>query len=333
MKKILVTGGNSYIGKHCIAQLIDKKYSVKTTVRSKEKANQLNLDLTKYLKRDTKIEYVVADLLVDDGWDEAMDNIDAVFHVAGPYDLSPQGPAEDHIRPHEEGTIRVLNAAKNKNVKRVILTSTAGTVWMGTPLVESLDESNWNDVSRKNLSPYMKGKTLGERAAWDFVEKNKDINFTSILPQLVFGPGIGDHRECSTMKMFNMFAKKELPIAPKMKAGISDVRDVAKMHIAALENDESIGRRFIVCSQPFWYKEMSEKLIELGYNGPTFEPPNFLVRFMSIFDPAVKSIVDILGLDFRFDLSPAEKILGYKPISVDKTFSDNGEYLKSLEAN
>ena len=105
------------------------------------------------------------------------------------------------------------------------------------------------------------------------------------------------------------------------------------MHIAALENDESIGRRFIVCSQPFWYKEMSEKLIELGYNGPTFEPPNFLVRFMSIFDPAVKSIVDILGLDFRFDLSPAEKILGYKPISVDKTFSDNGEYLKSLEAN
>ncbi len=42
---------------------------------------------------------------------------------------------------------------------------------------------------------------------------------------------------------------------------------------------------------------------------------------------------DILGLDFRFDLSPAEKILGYKPISVDKTFSDNGEYLKSLEAN
>ena len=262
-----------------------------------------------------------------------MDGVDAVFHVAGPYDLSPQGPAEDHIRPHEEGTIRVLNAAKNKNVKRVILTSTAGTVWMGTPLVESLGESNWNDLSRKNLSPYMKGKTLGERAAWDFVEKNKDINFTSILPQLVFGPGIGDHRECSTMKMFNMFAKKELPIAPKMKAGISDVRDVAKMHIAALENDESIGRRFIVCSQPFWYKEMSEKLIELGYNGPTFEPPNFLVRFMSIFDPAVKSIVDILGLDFRFDLSPAEKILGYKPISVDKTFSDNGEYLKSLEAN
>ena len=118
MKKILVTGGNSYIGKHCIAQLVDKKYSVKTTVRSKEKANQLNLDLTQYLKRDTKIEYVVADLLGDDGWDEAMDGVDAVFHVAGPYDLSPQGPAEDHIRPHEEGTIRVLNAAKNKNVKR-----------------------------------------------------------------------------------------------------------------------------------------------------------------------------------------------------------------------
>ena len=169
---------NNDITKQIKDQLLLKETDValdQTTVRSKEKANQLNLDLTQYLKRDTKIDYVVADLLGDDGWDEAMDGVDAVFHVAGPYDLSPQGPAEDHIRPHEEGTIRVLNAAKNKNVKRVILTSTAGTVWMGTPLVESLGESNWNDVSRKNLSPYMKGKTLGERAAWDFVEKNKDI--------------------------------------------------------------------------------------------------------------------------------------------------------------
>tara|TARA_S200000501_G_C20806074_1_gene736203 strand:+ start:382 stop:1377 length:996 start_codon:yes stop_codon:yes gene_type:complete len=331
LKNILVTGGNSYIGKHCIAQLLDKGYSVSTTVRSEEKANIVNSDLTEYLKHDTQIEYTIADLLYDDGWDEALKGIDAVFHVAGPYHLSPEGPDENHIKPHVEGTLRVLKAAKSNNVNRVILTSTAGTVWMGTPLVENLDETNWNDVSRKNLSPYMKGKTLGERAAWDFVEKNKDINFTSILPQLVFGPGIGDHRQCSTMKMFNMFAKKELPIAPKMKCGISDVRDVAKMHIAALENDDAIGRRFIVCSQPYWYKEMSEKLIELGYNGPTFEPPNFLVKFISIFDPAVKSIVDILGLDFKYNLEPAKTILGYNPTPIDDTFSDQGEYLKSLD--
>ena len=95
MIKVLVTGGNSYIGKHCIAQLINKGYHVKTTVRSKEKAKQLNLDLTEYLKRDTKIEYTIADLLNDDGWDEALDGVNAVFHVAGPYDLSPKGPAED----------------------------------------------------------------------------------------------------------------------------------------------------------------------------------------------------------------------------------------------
>ena len=330
MKKVLVTGGNSYIGKHCIAQLLEKKYTVKTTVRSEEKAKIINSDLTEYLKHNTEIEYTVADLLNDDGWNEALEGIDAVFHVAGPYHLSPEGPEENHIKPHVEGTLRVLEAAKSNNVNRFILTSSAGTVWMGTPLVENLDETNWNDVSRKNMSPYMKGKTLGEKAAWDFVEINKGINFTSILPQLVFGPGIGDHRQCSTMKMFNMFAKKELPIAPKMKCGISDVRDVAKMHIAALENDESIGRRFIVCSQPYWYKEISEKLIELGYNGPTFEPPNFLVKFIAIFDPAVKSIVDILGLDFKYNLEPAKTILGYNPVSIDDTFSDNGKYLKSL---
>ena len=100
MKKVLVTGGNSYIGKHCIAQLIDKGYHVKTSVRSKEKAKQLNLDLTEYLKRDTKIEYTIADLLHDDGWDEAIKECHYVLHLASPLMLGFPKDPDDIIKPN-----------------------------------------------------------------------------------------------------------------------------------------------------------------------------------------------------------------------------------------
>ena len=331
MLKVLVTGGSSYIGMHCLAQLIEKGYDVKTTVRSNKKADLVKSDLEKHLNKSIEIDVSMADLLKDDGWDDAVKGVDAIFHVAGPYPLNAEGDEQDHIKPHVEGTLRVLNAAKKHSINRVILTSSAATVWMGVPGDEDLDETKWTDVNRENVPPYQKGKTLGEKAAWDFAKLNKEIQLTSILPQLVFGPGIGDHLDATSMKMFNMIAKKEMPVAPKMKAGLVDVRDVAKMHIAALENDESVGRRFIVCSQPYWFKEIGQKFIDLGYKGPTFEPPNFLIKLLSNVDKTLKNILPVLGLDFRFDLEPSKKILGYKPIPLDKTISDQGEYLRSLE--
>ena len=112
MKKILVTGGNSYIGKHCIVQLLEKGYNVKTTVRSEKKAKDLNADLTTYLKHNRKVEHAITNLLNDDGWEEALYGIDAVFHVAGPYPMNAEGPEENHIKPHVEGTLRVLKVEK-----------------------------------------------------------------------------------------------------------------------------------------------------------------------------------------------------------------------------
>ena len=334
MKNILVTGGTSYIGKHVIAQLIEKDYSVRTTVRDINRSDEIKSDLEKYLNKDIELQFHQADLLEDEGWKDAISGCDAIIHIAGPFPMSYDGGEKELTGPHEDGAMRIFKLAKEHEINRIILTSSVASIWMDSTIddtVRYIDENNWTNLSDTNLDAYTKGKALKEKAAWDFVDKNKEIKLTTILPSVVLGPGIGSPVRRGSMDYMLMLMNKEMPVAPPLKHGVVDVRDVAKMHIAALENDDSIGRRFIVCSQPYWYKEMSEKLIELGYNGPTFEPPNFLVRFMSIFDPAVKSIVDILGLDFSYNLTAAEKILGYKPTSIDKTFTDNGEYLKSLE--
>ena len=333
MKKILVTGGTSYIGKHCIAHLLEKQYDVKATIRDIKNAESVKADLQKYLKKDINLKFFEADLLKDNGWDKAIENCDAIMHVAGPYPMNFEGPEEDQIKPHEEGTLRILKLAKSNNVQRVVLTSSIAAVWMGIPGDKDLDESKWTNEKIKHIDPYIKSKTIKEKAAWDYVSKNKSIKLTTILPPVVLGPGIGDHMHTTSMKFFNIIAKREMPIAPPIKFGMVDVRDVAKMHVAALEKNESIGKRFIVSENTYWAKEFANKLIEIGYNAPTFSPPAFIVKFMTNFDKTLRMVKPVIGLDYNIDSSSARSVLGFDPIPFNKTVLDTSDYVKSLEAS
>ena len=333
MKKILVTGGTSYIGKHCIAHLLEKQYDVKATIRDIKNAESVKADLQKYLKKDINLKFFEADLLKDNGWDKAIENCDAIMHVAGPYPMNFEGPEEDQIKPHEEGTLRILKLAKSNNVQRVVLTSSIAAVWMGIPGDKDLDESKWTNENIKHIDPYIKSKTIKEKAAWEYVSKNKSIQLTTILPPVVLGPGIGDHMHTTSMKFFNIIAKREMPIAPPIKFGMVDVRDVAKMHVAALEKNESIGKRFIVSENTYWAKEFANKLIEIGYNAPTFSPPAFLVKFMTNFDKTLRMVKPVIGLDYNINSSSARSVLGFDPIPFNKTVLDTSDYVKSLEAS
>ena len=202
MKKILVTGGTSYIGKHCIAHLLNKQYKVRTTIRDLRKANQIETDLKKYLNKDFHIDFYEADLLNDSGWNNAISGCDAIMHVAGPYPISFEGPEEDQIKPHEQGALRILKLAKSNGVERVVLTSSIAAVWMGVPGDKDLDESKWTNESIENIDPYIKSKTIKEKAVWDYATKNKSIKLTTILPPVVLGPGIGDHMHATSCLLY-----------------------------------------------------------------------------------------------------------------------------------
>ena len=333
MKKILVTGGTSYIGKHCIAHLLNKQYKVRTTIRDLRKANQIETDLKKYLNKDFHIDFYEADLLNDSGWNNAISGCDAIMHVAGPYPISFEGPEEDQIKPHEQGALRILKLAKSNGVERVVLTSSIAAVWMGVPGDKDLDESKWTNESIKNIDPYIKSKTIKEKAVWDYATKNKSIKLTTILPPVVLGPGIGDHMNATSMKFFNIIANREMPIAPPIKFGMVDVRDVAKMHVAALEKNESIGKRFIISENTYWAKEFAQKLIKIGYRAPTFSPPAFIVKFLANFDRNLRMVKPVIGLDYNINSNSAKSILGFKPIPFEKTVKDTSDYIKSMKSS
>ena len=333
MKKVLVTGGTSYIGKHCIAQLLEKNYDVSTTIRDINKSSEIKSDIEKFLKKPIELKFFEADLLKDDGWDDVIKSCDAIIHVAGPFPVNYDGKEEDLTHPHENGTMRIFKYANKNGVNRIILTSSVASVWMDSDLdlLTYFDEKNWTDLSNKNLDAYSKGKTLKEKAAWDYVSKNDSIKLTSILPSVVLGPGIGSPVIRGSLEFFQMLINKEMPVAPPFKVGLVDVRDVAKMHIAALENDKSIGKRIIVSENTYWVKDFCKMLNDLGHNAPTFSPPVFLVKFMANFDNTIKPIKSLLGLDLNFNIDPAKTILNYQPISIEKTIKDTSDYLKSYD--
>ncbi len=122
-----------------------------------------------------------------------------------------------------------------------------------------------------------------------------------------------------------------MPIAPPIKFGMVDVRDVAKMHVAALEIDESIDKRFIISENTYWGKDFAQKLVNLGYKAPTFSPPALIVKFLANFDKNLRMVKPVIGVDFNIDSSSAKSTLGFEPMPFEKTIEDTSDYIKSTE--
>ena len=334
MKNILVTGGTSYIGKHVIAQLIEKSYSVRTTVRDKSKVEEIKSDIEKHLNKQISLDVHIADLLNDDGWEDALKGCDAIIHVAGPFPMSYEGGEKELTGPHQDGAMRVFRFAKDLGINRIVLTSSVASIWNDSTVedtVRYIDETSWSNLNDDNLDAYTKGKALKEKAAWNFVAENDSIKLTTILPSVVLGPGIGSPVRRGSMEYMLMLINKEMPVAPPLKHGIVDVRDVAKIHIDALENDESIGKRVIITENTYWVRELSEMLNKHGHKAPTFTPPVFLVKFLANFDKTIKPVKPLLGVDISFNTEVAKSVLKYDPIPIEKTIEDTCNFLSTYK--
>ena len=142
---VLVTGGTGYLAGWVMAGLLGRGYRVRTTVRSPGKAEQVRGAVSEQAGEAAAgaIEFAVADLLTDDGWDSAYAAVDYVLHTASPM---PFNPGVDLIRTAREGTRRVLGAAARAGVKRAVLTSSGVAAGTGDPNTPAT-ESAWTEPS------------------------------------------------------------------------------------------------------------------------------------------------------------------------------------------
>ncbi|WBY08925.1 NAD-dependent epimerase/dehydratase family protein [Sphingomonas sp. 7/4-4] len=211
MSKVLVTGGSGFVGSHVILQLLAAGHEVRTTVRSLSREAEVRATLAAAgADAGDRLSFFAADLEKDDGWAEAVAGCDYVHHVASPFPPAQPRDEQELIRPAREGTLRVLRAARDAGVKQIVVTSSFAAVGYGhgqrdTPYTEA----DWTDPDGPAVQPYMKSKTLAERAAWDFIAREGNgMELAVVNPVGIFGPALNGDLSTSIFLVKTMIEGK-----------------------------------------------------------------------------------------------------------------------------
>lgn len=334
---VLVTGGSGFIGAHCILQALQAGYRVRTSVRSLAR----EADVRAMLKAGgaepgATLSFAAADLMSDAGWPEAVAGCDFVLHVASPFPPAVPKHEDDLIIPAREGALRVLRAARDAGVKRVVLTSSFAAIGYGQkPQAEPYSEANWTDPSGDDVGAYVKSKTLAERAAWDFIAREGGaLELSVVNPVGVFGPVLGPDYSTSIL-LVQRLMDGAMPGCPRISFGIVDVRDVADLHLRAMTSPAAKGERFLATAGDFmWVKDIAKALkARMGAAGrkvPTGELPNWLVRIVAMSDAAVAQIVPELGRYKNGTNEKARRVLGWTPRSNEDAVVATAESMIKL---
>ena len=335
MEKVLVTGGSGFIALHCIDQLLEKGFMVRTTIRSESRKDEINKAMDKYPNLDQNLEFHICDLLKDEGWEAAVDGCDYVLHVASPFILEVPSDENVLIKPAVDGTLRVLNACSKAHVKKVVLTSSVAAVAYGHGVEKTYDESDWSNTGEDSgITPYAKSKTLAEKAAWNFVEEldtDKKFDFTVINPVGVFGPMLT--RDIGTSNsLVSRLINGELPACPATHMGYVDVRDVAKAHVFSMLNSSTNNKRIIVSESEMFFVDVGRILNEAGFKkSPTKQMPNWLVKFLAIFIKELSGVTKSLGRRVDTDKSLAKSLFDWQYITAKDSILDTANQLATFD--
>lgn len=322
---VLVTGGTGFVGIHTILQLLQKGYKVKTTLRSLKRKDDIKAMLkTGGITSFEHLIFIAADLTKDDNWTEAVKDCTYVLHIASPILLALPKDENEMIRPAVDGTLRVLKAARDAGVKRVVMTSNFGAVGYShrDPQIP-ITEAEWTDPNEKGLSSYNKSKVMAERAAWDFMQREGgNIELSVINPVGIFGPALGPDLS-SGFELVKNILDGTMKAIPKLTLNIIDVRDVADLHIRAMTSADAKGERFLALaggkiSLPEIAVLLKEKMPAISGKISQKTLPNWLLRLAALFNPKAKTLASMLKASRNVSNDKARKVLSWEPLATNE---------------
>jgi nucleoside-diphosphate-sugar epimerase len=337
MDTVLVTGGSGFIGSHTILQLLTAGHRVRTTVRDLKRESEVRATLQRNgAEPGDRLSFFAANLEKDAGWREAIGGCDYVLHVASPFPAGAPKHEDELIVPAREGALRVLRVARDTGVKRVVLTSSFAAIGYGHLQQQApFDETTWTDINSKEANPYVKSKTVAERAAWDFIAREGGaLELSVINPVGVFGPVLSMDFATSII-IVQRLINGTMPACPRLYFGIVDVRDVADLHIRAMTHPAAKGERFLaVAGETLSILEIGQilrrRLSSVASRIPTRELPNWLVRIIGLANPALRQVVPQLGKIRRATNKKATRLLDWAPRSSEEALVATAESLLRL---
>ncbi|PBK61528.1 D-lactaldehyde dehydrogenase [Armillaria solidipes] len=272
--RILVTGVNGYIGSWIARTLLERGIAVRGTVRNEKKGEHLKELFSPYEDKFQLVE--VPDIMADGAFDKAVQDVDGVIHTASPVVLTAVDP-EEVIAPAVKGTLSLLTSVAKfgAQVQRVVVTSSCTAVFHFPSEPKVFSEVDWNEqavneVKEKGSSAsfaakYCASKTLAERAAWDFVDKQKAMipwDLSVINPPNVHGPFINEVANpqslgYATNEWYNIVVSGSMSPEDMATQGHCwvDVRDLAEAHVRALFVEAAGGERIIVSAGPYVWQD------------------------------------------------------------------------------
>lgn len=328
MTTVLVTGGTGFLAGWTIRTLLERGYTVRTTIRSIGKRDVVTRMLEAERVDASRLSFFEADLGSPDGWREAIAGVDGVIHTASP--LGGENHNDPTLIPTAKaGALHVIDAAIAAGVEKVVMTSSAAAVFPGrADTRQDVDETFWTNLDDPLVTNYMRSKVVAERAAWEAIGAQSRTALTTILPGGIFGPFM-DGRHSSTDLLFTTILRGTP--SPKATYQAVDVRDLADLHVRALTDDRANGERFLAqpgeITMPQMAALMKERLGDAGRRISTRTIPDIVIKVGARFNSALAVMNTLIGMRHRHDTGKAQRRLGWQPRPIEDTVLDTARYV------
>ena len=330
---VLLTGITGFLGGHVALELLRSGYHVRGSLRNAARIDETRATLARHGADLTRLDLVPLDLTRDDGWAEAARGAEYLMHTASPFVTTmPKDPAT-LIGPAVAGTERAIGAALAAGCRRIVLTSsTAAIVYgRGPGGPARLGPDDWADPDGGRLNAYAQSKVRAERRAWALMEAaGRRDDLTVINPGMILGPLLDADPGTSGAIVLRLM-RGELPAAPRLYQHLVDVRDLARIHVAALTAPATFGQRVPAAFATVSIKAMSEILGRAlpAYAGrmPRFTLPDWVARLYGRIDGDLRANLVELGYEPELDAARARALLGRPPVSPEATIAATGQSL------
>jgi dihydroflavonol-4-reductase len=256
--------------------------------------------------------------------------------VASPFPPRQPENEDDIIVPARDGTLRVLRAATAAGVRRVVITSSFAAIgYSPKPSGAPFDETDWTDVDGP-VSPYVKSKTLAERAAWQFAAQPGSPELAVVNPVGVFGPLLDENMSAS-VQIIDGLLHGHPSLLPRASFAVVDVRDVADLLLLAMTSPQAAGQRYLAAAgQPMTLPEIAAVLHDrLGAGAARVarrDVPDWIVRTAARLMPSLRELAGLLGTPKVVDNTKAVTQLGWQPRSPADTITATAESLLQLSS-
>ncbi|GIU81898.1 MAG: dihydroflavonol-4-reductase [Pyrinomonadaceae bacterium] len=322
-KKILITGGTGFLGKHLVERFLQAGAKNLRVMAS---------SVPEWMK-DAGVEPFEGSVTRKEDVAKATKDVEVIYHLAGKVSFAYDGAAQMN-KIHVEGTRLLCEAAKENGVKNFILASSSGTSAI-TEDGKIVDETYPQPVHILVKWPYYASKYYQEKTALRIFD-GKGLRLVILNPSLLLGSG--DDRLSSTKVVLDFMARK-FPYTPSGGINFVDVRDAAEAFFNAIDKGRH-RERYLLGAVNWTVAEFFERLeILTGVSAPMLKIPkkiaiagsNLISTLYKTFDreaPFEASEVEMGEYFWYFDSSKAKAELGFSARDPMETLQETVKFLR-----